>query len=411
MQKMIGLATTISVSIVLSLSIVLPCNAKSYTWNDYHTPLRKNIRVCHDEKINILFDLPKEFLTNTQNDFVKMLIEIKSNSKPSSDKKYGFKSFNAYLKFNDQVFGKYRVPTKLYPREQKIYVEVKKKHLIVGSNIVTASFGWRNNGWCTVDCCSYVIQSISFEEVVRPTYKIVVSSEPAGASFTLDGKYIGDTPIQVECEQGWHKYVLAKDGYKERKAEIWASKDRLVHLKMNKLGGGEIPLTKTTGGATIATTEKIANTSTEKKPKHHNADAIAVVIGNRNYANKDIPTVEYAKNDAAAVKRYLIGTLGYKTGNVISETDTTNAKLAMIFGTANNHRGMLYNYIKPERSDVFIYYSGHGSPDPQTNQAYLIPTDCNPAMIDLTAYPLGVLYGNLSKIEAKNIIVVLDACF
>jgi hypothetical protein len=32
-------------------------------------------------------------------------------------------------------------------------------------------------------------------------------------------------------------------------------------------------------------------------------------------------------------------------------------------------------------------------------------------MMDLTAYPLDVMYGNLPKIEAKNVIVVIDACF
>lgn len=56
---------------------------------------------------------------------------------------------------------------------------------------------------------------------------------------------------------------------------------------------------------------------------------------------------------------------------------------------------MLYNYTKPDKSDVFIYYSGHGSPDPITNEAYLVPTDCDPAMMGLTAYPLNVLYSNL----------------
>jgi uncharacterized caspase-like protein len=103
--------------------------------------------------------------------------------------------------------------------------------------------------------------------------------------------------------------------------------------------------------------------------------------------------------------------LGYKDGNIIFEPDVTKAELEMIFGTEKNHRGMLYNYIKPGKSDVFIYYSGHGSPDPQTNKAYLLPTDCNPVMMDLTAYPLDVLYGNLPKIEAKSVTIVLDACF
>jgi hypothetical protein len=142
-----------------------------------------------------------------------------------------------------------------------------------------------------------------------------------------------------------------------------------------------------------------------------NTDAIAVVIGNQYYSHKDIPPVSYAGNDAYAIKKYLIDSLGYRDGNIIFETDTTKAGLEKIFGTENNHKGMLYNYIKPKMSDVFIYYSGHGSPDPDTNKAYLVPTDCDPVMMDLTAYPLDVLYGNLPKIEAKSVTVVIDACF
>ncbi len=142
-----------------------------------------------------------------------------------------------------------------------------------------------------------------------------------------------------------------------------------------------------------------------------NRDAIAVVIGNRVYSHKDVPAVAYAINDATAVRQYLIDTLGYRDGNIIFVTDTIKSELEKIFGTKDNHRGMLYNYIKPGKSDVFIYYSGHGAPDPTTNEAYLVPTDCDPVLMALTAYPLNALYGNLPKIEAKKITVVIDACF
>jgi hypothetical protein len=127
---------------------------------------------------------------------------------------------------------------------------------------------------------------------------------------------------------------------------------------------------------------------------------------------EDCKGFRYCGNEVGnAVKKYLIKTLGYKDGNIIFKMNTSKAELEMIFGTKTNHRGMLYNYIKPEKSDVFIYYSGHGSPDPQTHKAYLVPVDCNPVMMDLTAYQLDVLYGNLPKIEARRVTVVLDACF
>ena len=155
----------------------------------------------------------------------------------------------------------------------------------------------------------------------------------------------------------------------------------------------------------------VESTSPKSQNAEKNGDAVAVVIGNQTYENKDIPSVNYAVNDASAIKKFLIYTLGYKDGNIIQNTNASKADLEMIFGTKSNHKGMLYNYIKPEISDVFIYYSGHGSPDPNTDKAYLVPTDCNPIMMDLTAYPLDVLYGNLPKIEAKSVTVVIDACF
>ena len=37
-----------------------------------------------------------------------------------------------------------------------------------------------------------------------------------------------------------------------------------------------------------------------------NKDAVAVIIGNRTYAHRDVPEVTFAHNDAAAMRRYVI---------------------------------------------------------------------------------------------------------
>lgn len=142
-----------------------------------------------------------------------------------------------------------------------------------------------------------------------------------------------------------------------------------------------------------------------------NPDTIALVIGNRNYQHPDVPAVKFAHNDAEIVRQYLIKTLGYKEGNVIFETDITKAKFEALLGIAGNHRGILYDYIKPDKSDVFIYYSGHGAPDPNTRKGYFVPVDSDPAKIALNGYPLDIFYENLSKLDARSITVVLDTCF
>ena len=62
-------------------------------------------------------------------------------------------------------------------------------------------------------------------------------------------------------------------------------------------------------------------------------------------------------------------------------------------------------------SKVFVYYSGHGAPDPSTGEAYLVPYDGDPNYLSVTGYPLKRLYDNLGKLQVAEITVVLDSCF
>jgi uncharacterized caspase-like protein len=70
----------------------------------------------------------------------------------------------------------------------------------------------------------------------------------------------------------------------------------------------------------------------------------------------------------------------------------------------------LPNRVQPD-SAVFIYYSGHGAPDPTSGDAYLVPYDGDADYIGVTGYPLKSLYEHLGKMKVKEIAVVLDSCF
>ncbi len=139
--------------------------------------------------------------------------------------------------------------------------------------------------------------------------------------------------------------------------------------------------------------------------------AVAVVVGVRNYKNRDVPTVEYALNDLQLVKEYLTKTLGYRNDNIILLENPTKADFERVFGTKDNYQGQLYNYVQAGKSEVFIYYVGHGAPDLETRSAYFVPADCHPNYVKLNGYPLNQFYENLEQIPAKEITVVVDACF
>jgi hypothetical protein len=133
--------------------------------------------------------------------------------------------------------------------------------------------------------------------------------------------------------------------------------------------------------------------------------AYAIVVGIENYRQK-LPKADFATQDAKLVTAYLVGALGYPEENVVT--------------LMNEHAG-LGDFIKyfekwlpnnvESNSSVFVYYSGHGAPNPKTGDAYLVPYDGDPTFIDETGYSLKRMYGALGKLPAKEIIVALDSCF
>ncbi|MDW7692780.1 caspase family protein [Flammeovirgaceae bacterium SG7u.111] len=147
------------------------------------------------------------------------------------------------------------------------------------------------------------------------------------------------------------------------------------------------------------------------KAESVNTDAIAVVIGNKDYTDEDVPSVDFALRDAESVKTYLVDALGFREGNIIYVENATQANFNSVFGNVSNHKGMLFNYVKEGKSDVFVFYSGHGGPDPETKEPYFIPVDCEPSLVSLNGYSMNTFYANLGKVPYRNLTVVIDACF
>ncbi|HDR04216.1 MAG TPA: hypothetical protein ENN84_03080, partial [Candidatus Marinimicrobia bacterium] len=132
-------------------------------------------------------------------------------------------------------------------------------------------------------------------------------------------------------------------------------------------------------------------------------DAYALIIGNRNYANRDIPQVEFAHRDAEFMKQYLIKSFGYPEGNILVYKDATQSQ----FKTAIQR---LKNLVRPG-NDLFVYYVGHGAPDPEEKRGYFVPVDCDPNYVSVGGLGLDLFYENLNSLNAGNTTVMIDACF
>ena len=136
-----------------------------------------------------------------------------------------------------------------------------------------------------------------------------------------------------------------------------------------------------------------------------NPDALAVVIGVENY--QYVPDATYAYNDAEVFREYLSETLGFKKQRIKIATNSkaTQAELNKLLGS----NGWLSRNIVKGKSDLVVYFSGHGISNQTDQSTGILPFDVDPNYA--IGLPLSKLYEDLSKMEAKSVTVYLDACF
>lgn len=145
------------------------------------------------------------------------------------------------------------------------------------------------------------------------------------------------------------------------------------------------------------------------RAQYQNPDAIAVVIGNANY--EKTKSVDYALNDAYAMKQYLTTSFGFKEANIFYLEDARKGDFELMFGVKGNAKGKLFNNVKAGKSDVVIFYAGHGATGLNDKNAYFVPVDCDAQYLEIGGYPTDVFYQNLAQVPAKSFTVWLDACF
>ena len=138
-----------------------------------------------------------------------------------------------------------------------------------------------------------------------------------------------------------------------------------------------------------------------------NADAFAVVFGIEQY--KNVSPVSFAQRDAYWVREYFAKTLGVAEENIYYKTDIDVGKAE--FDKVFSQGGWLDKRISDGKSDIYIYYAGHGAPDIKSQTAFLIPYDGDPNYASQTGYAVDKMTANLSQLGARSVTVFLDACF
>lgn len=139
-------------------------------------------------------------------------------------------------------------------------------------------------------------------------------------------------------------------------------------------------------------------------------DAYALIIGNEDYSTyqKGLNAeadVKFAINDAKIFREYCVKTFGIPARNI---TYLENATLAQMTSALIRLEQLIE--LSKGKAEVYVYYAGHGFPDEQTKESYLMPVDVSGTDVKI-AIKLNDMYDKLVKHPSQRVTVFLDACF
>lgn len=133
------------------------------------------------------------------------------------------------------------------------------------------------------------------------------------------------------------------------------------------------------------------------------SNTFVIAIGNENY--NLVPKVAFANNDMNIFAQYCQKTLGIPMQNIRKYKDATFGSML----SALNDIKEIANAYNGDMNVIF-YYAGHGIPNEKDQTAYLLPTDADGKSTEV-CFPLARLYKELGELNAKSVIVFMDACF
>jgi hypothetical protein len=137
----------------------------------------------------------------------------------------------------------------------------------------------------------------------------------------------------------------------------------------------------------------------------HDPDRFAFVVGVARYRS-DIPASIGSDGDARRFARFAEEYLGVPRRNIALRLDQDATKSSL---EAYVDEWLPKNLSA--RSRLFVYFAGHGAPDPETGDAYLVPWDADPSFIKSQGIKVKPLLARVEKLPGTDKIVFFDSCF
>lgn len=332
---------------------------------------------------NVTVDVPISAGMNTVDGQVEFAIQV--------DEPNGFGTDPHYIKVNTKAFVEPFIKITDYSLTSEGGQSLKKKQPFdLQLMLQNTEYGQADDVVVSMDLPQNVIivegnKSKSFAQLKGGETKSLVYSLIVNNNYTENtipitvhlkekyGKYAEDRTIKLTLDQSFAVSKISVDETKQKRQDITIASI-----------GSDVD-------------KDIPSAPTQQK------NTFAVIISNEHYSM--VEPVPFAKNDGDIFGIYCNQTLGIPQQNIRIYQDATYGK----FLTAIKDIKSISNAYNGD-VNVLFYYAGHGIPDEQSHDAYLLPIDSDGKMIE-SCYSLKKLYKELGSLNAKNVVVFMDACF
>ena len=227
---------------------------------------------------------------------------------------------------------------------------------------------------------------------IRPVAKGRVADDRGAATLTVDGK-----PIELDAEGRFTLDYYMAEGQK-----------RVLTLVATDAAGNaaktEVTLTRI--ARQISSGPELARLDPSRVRAQPRPDAVALVVGISQYDATS--KASFADQDALVFKDYAELALGVPPANIIHLDQSRADRLGILEALTSE----LAARIVPGKSDVFVFFAGHGLTDGQ-GRRYLLPRNGRPSLrlLEDSALRRERVVEEIMALQPRHATLFLDTCF
>ena len=137
-----------------------------------------------------------------------------------------------------------------------------------------------------------------------------------------------------------------------------------------------------------------------------NPNALALIVGVADYEKTNADAI-YADKDAQQFYDYARMKLGIPAKNVKELVNDKADRIEITLAV----KDWIARSTKQNKTDIYIYFAGHGLATEDGKDMFLLPYDGLPRLLQESALKRDQLFANIQKANPKSVTVFLDTCY